>query len=98
MHRFLFALHRALVFIEFIIRDIVEWIFGIRGLVHRGIVLESTLDDTLGSGTHHDDMVAGLRDGCILESARLVPCDTLQNMRLRSGGNLIGPAIVLNLF
>jgi len=85
MHRFLFALHRAFVFIEFIVCDVIEWVLSIRCLVDSGIVLEATLNDSFGGGTHHDDMIAGLRDRCILESARLVPCHALQNMRLWSG-------------
>lgn len=97
MHRLLFPLHCAFVFIEFIVRDIIKGIFGIRCLVHRGIVLESTLDNALGGGTHHHHMIAGLRDGGILESASLIPCDALQNMGLWSGGNLVSSTIVLDL-
>lgn len=97
MDRLLFAFHRALILIEFIVRNIVEWIFGIRSLVDSGIVLESSLDDSLGGSTHHHHMVAGLGDRRVLQSARLVPCDALQDVRLWSSGDLVRPAIVLDL-
>lgn len=97
MYRLLFAFHRALILIEFIVRHIVEWILGIRSLVDSGIVLESSLDDALGGSTHHHHMITGLGDRRVLQSAGLVPCDALQDVRLWSSGDLIRPAIVLDL-
>jgi len=48
----LFAFDFSLVLIQFLIRDSVERIFGIRCLVHHRIVLETTLYNTLASGSY----------------------------------------------
>lgn len=42
-------------------------------------------------------MVASDRNGTVLNAVRLIPCDALQNMRLRSSGNYVRSPVLLDL-
>lgn len=88
---------RFLVFVQLVIGNGIERILRVRCLVHRGVVLVPALDDTLGSGSHEDDVVTGGRNVGVLHPVCLVPGYALEDVRLRSGRNLVSPPVVLNL-
>lgn len=98
MNALLFALNGALVFVQLIVCYIIEGVLGIGRLIDCRIMLESSLYDALGGGTHQHNMITSLRDGCIFDAIRLIPGNALQNVRLWAGRNFVCASIVLNLF
>ena len=89
--------HRSLVLGNLIVCHTVEGILLVGRLVHLCIVLVVTLDDALGGGPHQHHMIASLGHWAVLDAVRFVPCDALQNVRLRSGRDQICPPVLLDL-
>jgi len=67
-----FAVHRPLVLFDVFFRDGIEGVFGVRRLVNLGVVLVASLNDTLGSSTYENHLVARLRDVGVLEREKLL--------------------------
>lgn len=89
--------HSSFVVGDLIVCDTVEGILGVGRLVHLCVVLVIALDDALGGGSHQHYMVTSCRHTRVFDAVRLVPCDTLQNVRLRSCRNQICPSVLLDL-
>lgn len=58
----------SLVILQLCVRDLVEGVLGVRCLVDSGVVLESSLDDTLGGSSYQDHLVSCLTDVGILHT------------------------------
>lgn len=91
------ALDGLLVVVQLVVGHTVERILRVRRLVYGGIVLVAALDDALRGGAHQHDMVAGTGHGGVLDAARLVPGDALEDVRLRAGADLVRAPVVLDL-
>lgn len=91
------SLDGLFIIVQLIIGHTIKRILGVGRFVNGRIVLVATLDDALRCGAHQYDMIVGARNRGVLDTTGLVPCDALENVRLRTGGDFVRSPIVLDL-